>query len=102
MKNFEEKLYNEFPDFFDRTTHSPSGERGFEIGGGWYELVRQMVLELQAQSLRENRSKDNMVKCNQCKSKFGILRVYLINGSDEMRDIVTKYQDESINIPYDC
>lgn len=102
MQNFEQLLYEEFPDFFDQATLTPFGERGLEVGAGWYALIRELVQKLEKQALLENRTAANPVKCAQCKEKFGLLRVYLINSSDNLLEIKHEYEKRSATICCEC
>lgn len=102
MQNFEQLLYEEFPDFFDRATLTPFSERGFEVGPGWYALIRELVQKLEEQAFLENRTAANSVKCAQCKEKFGLLRVYLMNSSDNLFKIKHAYEERSARVCCEC
>lgn len=96
MRDFELKLYEEFPDFFDRSRLCPFGERGFEINAGWYQLVRELVHEVEAQAKEEG--KLNAIYCGQCKEKFSTLSVYVHNQSKKIKAITDEFRSRSAYI----
>jgi len=63
------------------------------VGQGWYELIYDLVVEL----LSTNWDR----KILQIKEKFGGLRFY-IDGSEDIQNIVTKYEKLSYSICEEC
>jgi hypothetical protein len=59
----------------------------FDIGPGWYKLVKELIEDLI--ELGWDRS------VSQVKEKFGSLRFYIPSGSDEMHDRINKAEDDS-------
>ena len=55
-----------------------------EIGEGWYQLMHDLLEEL----LKTDWDKD----IHQVKEKFGGLRFYIGSGSEEVYDIISKYE----------
>lgn len=98
-----QKLYKEFPVFFDiNSGEHPFKYRGFEIHVGWVSLVREMVQKLEAQALLEKRTSEKSVKCAQIKEKFGLLRCYLLNTSEAMQQIVHEFENRSATVCESC
>lgn len=66
----------------------------FEIGPGWYKLVKDLIEELIAAGW------DKQV-C-QVKEKFGSLRFYINSASDECFKIISKYEELSTKTCEEC
>ena len=56
----------------------------FEIGSGWYGLIKNLIVEL----LEAGWDKE----VHQVKEKFGTLRFYTVGATDKMYEIITKYE----------
>jgi hypothetical protein len=80
----ERAIIDAAPRFFDTTgIASPWSQRGFEIGPGWHNIVKEMAVAIEAIAPD--------VRCTQCKEKFGYLRVSTrmsVLTSKEMRERV--------------
>ena len=68
---------------------------GWECLEGWYPLIQELI--------------DILVKIDkpdfellQVKEKFGILHFYISNGTDEVYDIISKYETYSEHICEEC
>lgn len=64
------------------------------IGDGWSDLIDKLITELKAAKW------DGYVA--QMKEKFGGLRFYIGAGSDEIFDIITKYENLSEETCMEC
>jgi hypothetical protein len=62
----------------------------FVVGEGWFPLIKSLIEDLIALGW-------NKQVC-QVKEKFGGLRFYINNGSDEIFDKIRKAEDDSLNI----
>jgi hypothetical protein len=62
----------------------------FTVGEGWFPLIKSLIEDLIALGW-------NKQVC-QVKEKFGGLRFYINNGSDEIFDRIRKAEDDSLNI----
>lgn len=103
MRDFEKKLYLEFPKFFDVSyEESPFKYRGFEIDLGWFELIKEMAQKIEAQAKFEKRTISKWPKCTQLKEKFGTLRCYVENGSPVIFAIIEEFESKSRLICYKC
>lgn len=79
----ELSLYKKFPYLFarkdlDRTESCMS--YGIAVAPGWLTLIDKMSEEIS--------EIDSTIQYEQIKEKFGLLRVYTINGSEDKRDVV--------------
>lgn len=79
----EQKLANDFPKLFagcKKSIQESLMPFGCECGDGWYEIIRQMCIEI------ENRCKNKKIEnfeFSQIKEKFASLRVYYDGQYDE-------------------
>lgn len=73
------KLRREFPRLLRKSVahHSPLQFRGIEAGDGWYEIIRQLLSEIEAKSISTGISKRKWPRVLQIKEKFGILSFYI-------------------------
>ena len=62
----------------------------FVVGEGWFPLIKSLIEDLIALGW-------NKQVC-QVKEKFGGLRFYINNGSDEIFDRIRKAEDDSLDI----
>jgi len=69
---------------------------GWECSEGWYSLIEKMIDELNP--LSENLD----INIVQIKEKYGTLRVYIDNGTDDMYAVVDKYEIQSAKICEYC
>lgn len=103
MRDFEKKLYTEFPYFFDQKRgDTPFKYQGFAIDAGWYELVRELAQKIEAEARIENRTVFGWPKCAQLKEKFGLLRCYIDNGSPAIYELAREYEIKSGHICINC
>jgi hypothetical protein len=89
MNNFLESIGGLENGFYtDRPPITSAGV--FEVGPGWYPLVKELILDL------INLGWDKQV-C-QVKEKFGGLRFYINSGSDEVHKRISKAENDSYEI----
>ena len=72
--------------YFDKKPPITSPD-AFSINSGWYGLVKQLIEEL----IELGWNKEIV----QCKEKFGGLRFYINEGSDEIHNTILKYEELS-------
>lgn len=92
-----EKYRNMFPD--DAIMSNPNESClafGFECGKGWTQLLENLFEELSHCKLPED------FKISQIKSKFAGLRFYVECGTDEIYEVIRKYEDMSYNVCEIC
>ncbi len=71
---------------------------GFECGKGWYPLIRELLDKLQ-DIADEN---DYDFEVTQVKEKYGLLRVYMSWGTEEVFDLIDEYEKKSGTICEVC
>jgi len=69
---------------------------GVECSNGWYELLDNMMAEIQ------EKDPNKVIKFSQLKEKFGGLRAYIQSGTDEIYDIIDKYENLSYTVCEKC
>jgi len=79
---------NPINDYYQATTGM------MEIGGGWYQLIHDLLEEL----LKTDWDRD----IHQVKEKFGGLRFYIGSASQEVHEIIGKYEELSYHICEVC
>ena len=64
---------------------------GFEVGDGWYNIIRNLMSQIQHHIDWKNRDSEvvQQVTLDQVKEKFGTLRFYYTGGDDRIRGMVT-------------
>lgn len=67
---------------------------GFECGDGWYNILNQLMSQIQHHIDWKNRDTEvvQQVTLDQVKEKFGTLRVYYSGGDDYIRGVVSMAQ----------
>jgi hypothetical protein len=70
---------------------------GFECGDGWFQLLNQLMGNIQSYIDWQNREKEvvRQVTVDQVKEKFGTLRFYYTGGDDYIRGMVTMAESMS-------
>jgi hypothetical protein len=91
----EVKLFRAFRDVFGRT-NTWGGVEGIKrcVGAGWGPLVERLVDDLFLLGWDG--------ELHQVKEKFGGLRFYIGNGSDEIFERIDQAEDESFTICEEC
>ena len=92
-RELSDKLYNEFSELYKSYRAFP------EVGDGWYNLLRNLSLELY-EALDKEEIED--ISILQIKEKFGTLRYYASCTSNKAEDIIQKYEDLSGDTCEDC
>lgn len=64
---------------------------GFMCGKGWYPLIIELLDKLQAIEDRDQKGLEVL----EVKEKFGTLRVYTSYATDEIFDLINKYEKKS-------
>jgi hypothetical protein len=70
---------------------------GFECGDGWFQILNQLMGNIQSHIDWQNRDKEVVpqVTLDQVKEKFGTLRFYYSGGDDYIRGMVTMAESMS-------
>ena len=70
---------------------------GFECGDGWFQILNQLMGNIQHHIDWQNREKEvvRQVTLDQVKEKFGTLRFYYSGGDDTIRGMVTMAESMS-------
>jgi hypothetical protein len=85
----QQSIIDEFSDLFSDSTY-------FDVGDGWYDLIRSLCKEIKKLPRRRT------CKIQEVKSKFAELRVYAGPSSKEMLALIDKYSIESRKICETC
>ncbi len=76
---------------------------GFACNDGWYELIRNLSLDINEIAKREGLKDKNYPMAFQVKEKFGGLRFYLSSGTIEaIRNAIDKAEEASYKICEKC
>lgn len=75
---------------------------GFEIGDGWFPLVRTLSERLEAEISGLPENKRHKYRAVQVKQKFGALRFYMTRSTDEMQDLIDAAEEESASVCETC
>ena len=97
-RELERDLQARFPRFFRDLYGDPRVtcmSRGCEFADGWYRLLERVCEELEPVAPPE-------FKFVQVKEKFGRLRIYATNDSDETSRLIRQAQEESLNCCEQC
>jgi len=93
------QLFEEFPTLY-RGKDKPISESlmafGFECGDGWFNLIRDLSAKIMS---AEGGDK---VEVMQVKEKFGGLRYYVDNTTDEIDVIIRHFENEAELTCEDC
>lgn len=93
------KLFERFP--WIKSVHgSRFAEDGFSCGDGWYQLLHDMLLEIEVAYAKSG--VENKLSIGQIKQKFGELRVYIHDAIPEAYDIISEKQKVSTSICEQC
>lgn len=114
------KLMAEFPRLLRMriTTPTPLQARGIETGDGWYELIHELLSNIQSAALAVglDETKPTWPRILQIKSKFGGLRTYIdasalyethvlskeISDLDTVRNLIATAEAKSLEICEEC
>jgi hypothetical protein len=75
----------------------PRGYFSFECDDGWMDLLNELCdkLEPLCAAIEIDEFLDIRPYCVQCKEKYGSLCFYISHGTDEIFDLIYKYQEIS-------
>lgn len=107
---FDNKLCQIAPHLFgDRHANMQTTAMcwGFEVGNGWYKLLKEAALKLEPLIVTEIAKNPQgweygFFRASQVKEKYGTLRFYLSGGTDEMYAITDKAERQSSKICEKC
>jgi len=98
-------LFDEFTALyrgrFMGVKHSPMAF-GFDVGDGWYQLIRNLSQDIDTIAKENNLIGDNYPKATQVKEKFGGLRFYIDGSIDLVYDAISKAEAASYYICEVC
>ena len=96
-KHLEKKLVEKYPKLFRDYNESATKSCmafGCECGDGWYKLINELFGKITAACPE--------TVLLQVKEKFGLLRIYVSCGTDEVYDMIDEYEDMSGHICEGC
>ena len=109
-EKLEEKLFEQHYLLRNSVVESPIpfSMFGIECGDGWYDLLDELLTELE--KLIDEKyphfkvdSKDSFkLTVDQIKEKYGGLRFYISYGNDEILDLIDKFEEKSYKICEIC
>ena len=92
-EKLSEKLLDDFP-FLYRDRNNSSMQYGFACGDGWFDLIYQLSLDIEAAARESGLSPDSpeWPRCRQVKEKFGSLR-FVIFANERHRVMHNRISD---------
>lgn len=75
---------------------------GLDIGDGWLDLVNELCEELDKLIKEKYPQFKSCFEVTQVKEKFGGLRFYVSSASEEMYDLISRYEEKSYSICEIC
>lgn len=75
---------------------------GFECGDGWYDLLHELILKIEALILLQPSANWEYFQAQQIKEKYGGLRFYMSQTTEEMDDLINIYEHKSAHICESC
>jgi hypothetical protein len=98
MDNRENELMEKYQKFIhpEKDLQTSLMRFGLSCGEGWYPLLERLFEAISKTNPPEN------FEIIQVKEKFGSLRVYADNSSDEIDNLITKAEAESIKTCERC
>ena len=91
----EKQLYDRFPNFFPKDPNTLVIRFGFEHDDGWFDLLWDTLLQIEAECKRLEYPKSEYPKLLQVKEKFARLRIYVGVATDLMYNILTEAEKKS-------
>lgn len=101
MKNPQEVMNNPKYSYMFEYRHNNKSvlypiSFGWECGKGWYNLIAELIDKIaELDNLK-------LVRVQQIKEKFGGLRFYISNGTDEIYKLIDEYEDKSYKTCEGC
>jgi len=71
---------------------------GFECGEGWFDIIFELSKKIEAIAQEQKKNGvqlDNLPKASQVKEKFGVLRFYVHNTSNEIEKLIEEASAKS-------
>lgn len=104
------KLTEEFPRLLRKSVAHPAPLqfRGIEAGDGWYALINQLLIDIEAKAITAGISKRKWPRVLQIKEKFGVLRFSIdISAFDAtdlelVRNMISAAETKSLEICEEC
>lgn len=99
----EKQLFDDFPQLFQGKDKPPTESLmcfGCDCGDGWYGLIREVCEQIMETLSKTQNSKDFCFF--QIKEKYGQLRIYVSDYSDEIAEILDKAEEKSATICEHC
>ena len=96
-KKLQERLYELFPNLYRGRNLSITESLiplGVDTGNGWFDLIKKLSEDITKISPE--------TEAVQVKEKFGGLRFYVVNATDEVYKLIDKAEDESFKICEKC
>jgi len=94
-----EMLNQTFPNLY----RGPRGRgMGFECGDGWFDLIAELSTKLEAEIMKQTEEDRQYVMASQVKEKFGTLRFYMSQETDEMSKLINEAEDKSAETCEQC
>lgn len=94
------KLLDDFPRLY-RDRHATSMQRGFECGDGWFDLIYQLSLDIEAVARKYGLSPDSpkWPKCRQVKEKLCSLHfiVFAVEGLAQVNERISELRVDALN-----
>lgn len=103
----EKKLFGDFPLLYARDADRRGSAMafGFECLDGWYSLILTLSLKLYPLVLKEHETPNEYgcyPRATQVKEKFGGLRFYMENATDEMYALIDAAEEKSESTCEEC
>lgn len=107
-RELAENIYQQCPTIYRGRNLGPDKNLmcfGFECGSGWYDLI--LILSVQIEKLTEKLrdegvETDYLPMVTQVKEKYGGLRFYLTVSTNEMDELISKAEEDSLHICEEC
>ena len=96
-KEYDEYLVKNFPNLYRQRYLSPQETCmcwGFDTGNGWFDLIKRLSEDITKISPE--------TEAVQVKEKFGGLRFYVTNATDEVYKLIEEAENESFKICEKC
>lgn len=104
-QEFDERLCQEFPNLYgDRNGDKTQTLMcwGFSHGDGWFNIIYELSQKLEAAILKLPEEERASYRAVQVKEKFGTLRFYMSNWTDEMVEAIREAEERSVSTCEGC
>lgn len=99
------KLLQAFPRLYGRSDCAIDNNFtlfSFECGDGWFQLIWDLSVSIEAEADKAGLTEQGFPQATVVKEKYGTLRVYLSNYTDEIFDLVESAEERSAHICEAC